>query len=81
MIQAYRVNGWWVVGQKDEYRVGDKVVFCEIDSWIPTELAPFLSKGNQPKIFNDIKGERLRTIKLNVMTAQCLCRSVPTITL
>lgn len=71
-IQAYRINGWWVVGQKNEYSVGDLVVFCEVDSWIPTNLAPFLSKGKEPKEFNGIKGERLRTIKLKGQISQGL---------
>lgn len=71
-IQAYRINGWWVVGQRDEYSVGDIAVFCEVDSWIPTELAPFLSKGKEPKEFNGVKGERLRTIKLKGQISQGL---------
>ena len=71
-IQAYRINGWWVVGQKGEYSEGDLVVFCEVDSWIPTELAPFLSKGKEPKEFEGIKGERLRTIRLKKQLSQGL---------
>lgn len=31
-IQAYRVDGWWVVGKKDEFKVGDLCVYFEIDS-------------------------------------------------
>lgn len=71
-IVAYRVNGWWVVDQKDRYSVGDLVVYCEIDSWIPTELAPFLSKGRESKEFNGVKGERLRTVKLKGQLSQGL---------
>lgn len=71
-IQAYRINGWWVVGQKGEYSEGDLVVFCEVDSWIPTDLAPFLSKGKEPKEFEGIKGERLRTIRLKKQLSQGL---------
>ena len=26
-IEAYRVNGWWVVDNKDAYKVGDLVVY------------------------------------------------------
>ena len=53
-IVAYRVNGWWVVDQKDRYAVGDLVVYVSIDSWAPTELAPVLSKGKDPKEFNGV---------------------------
>ena len=71
-IQAYKVDGWWVVGKKGEFKVGDSVVYFEIDSWIPNELAPFLSKGKEPKEYKGIKGERLRTIKLKGQISQGL---------
>jgi RNA ligase (TIGR02306 family) len=47
-------------------------VYFEIDSWIPTELAPFLSKGKEPREFEGVKGERLRTIKLRGQLSQGL---------
>lgn len=71
-IQAYRVDGWWVVDQVDKYELGQLVIYCEIDSWIPNELAPFLSKGKEPREFNGIKGERLKTIKLKGRLSQGL---------
>jgi RNA ligase (TIGR02306 family) len=71
-ICAYRVGGWWVVDQVGKYTVGDKVVYVEIDSWIPHKLAPFLSKGKEPREFDGIKGERLRTIKLKGQVSQGL---------
>jgi RNA ligase (TIGR02306 family) len=72
LICAYRINGWWVVSKVNEFRVGDKVVFLEVDSWVPTELAPFLSKGKEPKEYNGIKGERLRTVRLKRQLSQGL---------
>jgi RNA ligase (TIGR02306 family) len=71
-IECATVGGWKVVVKKGEYNVGDRVVYCEIDSWIPTELAPFLSKGKEPREFEGIKGERLRTIKLRGQLSQGL---------
>ena len=71
-IVAYRVDGWWVVDSKDKYAVGDLVVYCEIDSWIPTELAPFLSKGKDPSEYNRVKGERLRSVRLKGQISQGL---------
>lgn len=71
-IEAAVVGGWTCVVKKGEYRVGDRAVYCEIDSWIPTELAPFLSKGKEPREFEGIKGERLRTIKLRGQLSQGL---------
>lgn len=79
-IVAYRINGWWVVDQKDKYKVNDSVVYCETDSFVPTEVAPFLTKPNHsPKEFLGIKGERLRTIKLKGQLSQGLL--LPTLVL
>ena len=71
-IVAYRVDGWWVVDQKDKYQVGDLVVYVEPDAWVPNNIAPFLSKGKEPREFNGIKGEKLRTIKLKKQLSQGL---------
>ena len=71
-IEAVRVNGWWVVAKKDEFSINDLVVYFEIDSWIPNELAPFLSKGKEPRVFEGVKGERLRTVKLRGQISQGL---------
>ena len=71
-IETAVIGGWKVVIRKGEFVVGDRVVYCEIDSWIPTELAPFLSKGKEPREFNGVKGERLRTIKLRGQLSQGL---------
>lgn len=72
LICAYRINGWWIVDQVGKYQVGDMVVYCETDSWVPTELAPFLSKGKEPREYQGVKGERLRTIKLKGQLSQGL---------
>jgi len=72
LIQAYRVGGWWVVSKKGEFVVGELVTYLEIDSWVPNELATFLSKGKEPKKYMGIKGERLRTVKLKKQISQGL---------
>ena len=72
LIVAYRVDGWWVVDKKGLYQVGDLVVYCEVDSWIPHELAPFLSKGKEPRVFEGVPGERLRTVRLKGQLSQGL---------
>lgn len=71
-IECAHVGGWRVVIKKGEFSVGDLVVYCEIDSWIPTEIAPFLSKGQDPREYNGVKGERLRTVKLRGQISQGL---------
>jgi len=72
LICAYRINDWFVVSKVNEFKVGDLVVFLEIDAWVPTELAPFLSKGKEPKEYMGVKGERLRTVKLKKQISQGL---------
>jgi RNA ligase (TIGR02306 family) len=78
-ICCYRVKGWWVVDSVNKYQVGDLVVYFEIDSWIPHELAPFLSKGQAPREFEGIKGEKLRTIRLRGALSQGLIMSLDTV--
>jgi RNA ligase (TIGR02306 family) len=71
-IEVATVDGWKVVVKKNEFTIGDLVVYLEIDSWVPHELAPFLSKGSEPREYNGVKGERLRTIKLRGQVSQGL---------
>lgn len=67
------VGGWQLVTAIDNgFKEGDLVVYCEIDSWIPTQVAPFLSKGKEPREYNGVKGEKLRTIKLRGQISQGL---------
>jgi RNA ligase (TIGR02306 family) len=75
-IEAVRVLGWWVVAKKGEFTVGDLVCYFEVDSWIPHELAPFLSKGKEPREYNGVKGEKLRTIRLRGQLSQGLILSL-----
>ena len=78
-IECATVDGWEVVTKKGEFSVGDLVVYLEIDSWVPTELAPFLSKGKEPREYNGVKGERLKTIKLRGQLSQGLILPISTI--
>lgn len=71
-IEVATVGGWKVVVKKGEFKTNDLVVYLEIDSWVPTSLAPFLSKGKEPKVFNGTEGERLRTVKLRGQISQGL---------
>lgn len=71
-IVLAHVNGWSAVVKKDEFEIGQTVLFCEIDSWIPHNIAPFLSKGKEPREYLGVKGERLRTVKLRGQLSQGL---------
>jgi RNA ligase (TIGR02306 family) len=72
-IEAARVDGWWVVAKKGEFPVDSLAVYMEVDSFVPTEIAPFLTRdGHEPKEFEGVKGERLRTVKLRGQLSQGL---------
>jgi RNA ligase (TIGR02306 family) len=77
-IETAVIGGWKVVVKKGEFTVGELAVYLEIDSWVPTELAPFLSKGKEPREFNGVKGERLRTVKLRGQLSQGLLLNLDT---
>ena len=78
-IEVATIDGWKVVVKRGEFKVGDLAVYLEIDSWVPHELAPFLSKGKEPRDYNGVKGERLRTIKLRGQVSQGLLLPLHTI--
>ena len=71
-IEVAQVGGWKVVVKKGEYQPGDLAVYCEIDSWIPIEVAPFLQKGDRAYEFEGVIGNRLRTVKLRGQISQGL---------
>jgi len=72
-IDAIRVDGWWVVSKKNEFKVDDLVVFFEIDSFLPVRPEfEFLRKScfRSTKHLGD--GFKLRTIKLKKQVSQGL---------
>ena len=71
-IVLAHVNGWAAVVKLGEFSIGQHVVFCEIDSWLPHEIAPFLSKGKEPREYLGVKGERLHSVKLRGQLSQGL---------
>ena len=72
-IESAIVGGWTCVVKKGEYTAGDLAVYCEIDSFIPSTIAPFLTKpGHYAKTFEGVEGERLRTMKLRGQLSQGL---------
>lgn len=71
-IECAVIGGWTVVVKKGEFNPGDQAIYCEIDSWVPHELAPFLGRGTEPKEYEGVLGYRLRTIKLRGQLSQGL---------
>ena len=79
-IERFRVLGWWIVGKKGEVRVGDRVVYCEIDSLLPerTEFEFLRSNCFKPALLDgdtvlQRAGFRIKTIKLRGQVSQGIC--------
>ena len=73
-IELAIVNGWNVVVAKNVgHKVGDYVIYCEIDSFLPIkEEFEFLRKSSYKKMSDGSEGFRLRTIKLRGQISQGL---------
>jgi RNA ligase (TIGR02306 family) len=72
-IELAHVDGWQSIVKKGDFKVGDVVLYCEVDSFIPHEVAPFLTKaGKDPEVYKGIKGERLKTMRLYKTLSQGL---------
>lgn len=72
-IELATVGGWKVVVGKDVgHKIGDLVVYCEVDSFLPIkEEFEFLRKSSYKKML-DQEGFRLKTIKLRGQLSQGL---------
>lgn len=63
-IETVRVLGWYVVVKKGQFKVGDKVVYAEVDSLFPDK--------EEFKFLKD-SGFRVRTVKMRGQVSQGLC--------
>lgn len=71
-IEVVQILNWKCVAKKGEFRVGELVIYCEIDSWIPMTVAPFLQKGEKIREYNGVPGNKLKTIRLRGQLSQGL---------
>jgi RNA ligase (TIGR02306 family) len=80
-IERVRVLGWWVVAKKGDYKPGDKIVYCEIDSLLPERPAfEFLRASSYKPGHADTAdgtpvpaGFRIKTVKLRGQVSQGIC--------
>jgi RNA ligase (TIGR02306 family) len=80
-IERIRVLGWWVVVKKGEFKPGDKVVYCEIDSLLPErpEFEFLRPSSFKPPQVDDAgatilpAGFRIKTVKLRGQVSQGIC--------
>ena len=63
-IEVATVNAWKLVVKKGEFFIGDKCIYCEIDSFMP----------ERPEFeFLKPRGMRIKTIKLRGQVSQGIC--------
>lgn len=74
MIELSIVDGWKVVVAKNVgHKVGDMVIYCEIDSFLPIkDEFEFLRKTSYKKMSDGTEGFRLKTIKMRGQVSQGL---------
>ena len=76
-IELALIKGWQAIVKKGEYKVGDTVLYFEIDSFLPIRpVFEFLLKGSKPKKMlvdgEERKGILLKTKKLRGVISQGL---------
>lgn len=79
-LEICKIRGWNVVSKIGDFAKGQHAVYFEIDSWIPDNIAPFLSKGKEPREYNGVKGEKLRTVRLRGVVSQGLLLPIDILT-
>lgn len=79
-IEVATVDGWKVVVVKSDFKVGQPVIYCEIDSILPVrDEFEFLRKSSHIILPDGTEGFRLRTMKLRGQISQGLLLPVATL--
>lgn len=65
-VEYARVNGWWVVVRKDQFKVGDPAVYFEVDSQVPAK---------EPFLFLEPRHFKIKTQKMCKVISQGLLMS------
>jgi len=71
-LEVARIKGWQTVIAKNSFRAGDRVIFIEVDAFVPCQVAPFLCEKQGPKLYNGVKGHRIKTLRLRGIISQGL---------
>jgi RNA ligase (TIGR02306 family) len=80
-IERIRILGWWVVVKKGEFKPGDLVVYCEIDSLLPERpefeflrASSFKPARPDPAVGTVLPaGFRIKTVRLRGQVSQGIC--------
>lgn len=71
-IEKIRVQGWWVVVKKGDFHVGDRIVYCEIDSLLPEREEFEFLRGRCFREATPFRpaGFRVKTVRLRGQISQ-----------
>jgi RNA ligase (TIGR02306 family) len=79
-IAKAKILGWAVVVKKSEFQVGDRVVYCEIDSLLPERpefeflrASSFKPAIDQGEVFQRPAGFRIKTVRLRGQVSEGIC--------
>jgi len=65
LLARFTTNSWQtIISVEDKFKVGDKAVFFEIDSFLPKEERYNTLEGRCNKVMKEREGYRLKSIKL-----------------
>lgn len=78
-IQLATVDGWKCVIKAGEFAVGDAVIYCEIDSFLPMRPEFEFLRKSSFKRMGEREGFRLRTVKLRGQISQGLLLPISTV--
>ncbi len=72
-IVCAKIKGWQAVVKKDEFQVGETVIYCEVDSFLPIEPQyEFLRNSSYRKLVDGTEGFRIRSCQLKKCLSQGL---------
>ncbi len=72
LIELALINGWQLVIKKGEFALGEMVIYCEIDSYLPISPEYEFLRKSSFKRMGELEGFRLKTIKLRGQLSQGL---------
>lgn len=75
-IELVQVDGWQVICEKGKHQVGEKVVYCEVDSFLPEKPEYEFLRKSSYKTLDNVGGFRLRTMKMRGQISQGLLLSL-----
>ncbi|HPM21240.1 MAG TPA: RNA ligase (ATP) [Thermotogota bacterium] len=76
-IELATIDNWNVIIEKNKYQVNDKIIYCEIDSFLPIKPQyEFLRKSSYKKLYDGSEGFRIKTMKMKGVYSQGLVLSL-----